>query len=147
MHKKLFFIAASLCILSKNVLAKDDSLVILNTNKAIEDTKPKSKAKLEPTYNITNVLNTTPTTETTDVYFSADEMQNDSSSNIITATGSVEIIRDNLTLRADKVSYDRDNEHIIAEGNVILQETSGNVIFADQIDITDKLHKADVQTI
>lgn len=122
------------------------SIVILDTNKTVEDTKPKAKAKLEPVYNITNVLET-PKTETTDVYFSADSMENDSNNKIVTASGKVEIIREDLTLFADKVTYNQATEDIFAEGNVVLLEKNGNVLFADNINLTEKMQTADVENI
>ena len=153
MPKIKLFLSASLIIMASAQLIhaqeEEQSLVVLNTNKSIEDTKPKQKAKIEPSYNITNVLNATdPTeTETTDVYFSADELQNDSNTDIVTALGNVEIIRQNLTLHAAKVSYDRRTDHLSAEGDVVLIEKNGNIVYADRIDLTEHLENADVENI
>lgn len=122
------------------------SIVVLDTNKTIEDTKPKSKAKLEPTYNITNVLDTG-SAETTDIHFNADAMENDYNNRTITASGNVEIIREDLTLYADKVTYWQDSENISAEGNVVILEKNGNTLYADKIDLTEKMQSADVENI
>lgn len=140
---------ASVSVLAASVCAfGDDSLILLDTNKTVEQTKPKAKAKLEPSYDITNVLDENKVSEeNTDVYFSADELQNDGSADIVTASGNVEIIRDNLTLKADKVVYDRQTDHISAEGNIVLLEKNGNVIFADKIDLSDHIQNADVENI
>lgn len=148
MRKRIYgLIIGGSIILSGITVAKENkSLVVLDTNKTVEETKPQAKAKLEPTYNITNVLATS-TTETTDVYFSADSLENDSNNNLVTAEGNVEIIREDLTLRADKVVYNQNSEDIFAEGNVVLLEKSGNVLFADTINLTEKMQTADVENI
>lgn len=133
-------------IIGVSVAHGDDSLVLLNTNKTIEASRPKSLSKIEPSHNMTDILNTSSATEG-DIYFSADSMENDSANNTITASGNVEIIRQNLTLRADKVIYNQATDHIDAVGNVILLEESGNVLFADQINLRDHMQSADVQNI
>lgn len=136
----VFFAAASTAALG------DDSLVLLNTNKTVEKTKPKPLTKIEPTHNITDVF-TPPVEKETDIHFTADEMQNDSENGIITAIGNVEIIRENLTLRADKVVYNQNTDHISAIGNVILLDETGNVMFADQIDLREHMKNADINNI
>lgn len=131
-----------------SLASKDESVVLLNTSKTVEKTKPKSLTKIEPKYNITNVLDAPKTSENnTEIYFSADELSNDSYSDKVTAIGNVEIIRQDLTLRADKVIYDQNTDHIQAEGNIVLLEKSGNVIFADTLNLKDHMQEADVNNI
>ncbi len=144
--KRLYITVSVLMLAGFAHAAGDDSLILLNTNKTVEATKPKQKAKIEPSYNITNVLDSS-APETTDIYFSADELQSESETNLITASGNVEIIREDLTLRADKVSYDKNNDHISAQGNVILVEKNGNVVFADKINLKEHMQDADVENI
>ncbi|MCQ2740747.1 MAG: LPS assembly protein LptD [Alphaproteobacteria bacterium] len=150
MVKKSFFLTLSLMLLAQysSAAEKENSLVLLNTNKTIEETKPKSKAKLEPVYDITNVLNSEPA-ESTDgkIYFSANEMQNDDNTNVVSAIGNVEIIRQNLKLTADRVDFNRDTSNVTANGNVVITEVNGNVIYADHVNLTEKLQNADVQNI
>lgn len=147
MQAKHFYITASALLAAGFAYAaEDNSLILLNTNKTVEETKPKQKAKIEPSYNITNVLDSS-APETTDIYFSADELQNESETNLITASGNVEIIREDLTLRADTVTYDKNNDHISAQGNVILVEKNGNVVFADTINLKEHMKDADVENI
>ncbi len=147
LNRYIFIVALIMLLTSNNSFAEDESLVILNTNKTIEATKPKSKASIIPSYNITNIIDTPSSSDTTDIYFSAEEMLNDSSSNLVIATGKVEIIREDITLRADKVTYNRENDNIQAEGNVILLEKNGNVVFADELNLSDHMQKADVENI
>lgn len=148
---KLFYclIAYSAFALISSVQAAEkdrDGFVDLNTNQTIEKSKVKSKAKLEPAYNITNVLET-PKDGATDILFDADSLESDSRADKITASGNVEITRENLTLRADKVTYDQKTEDIFASGNVVILEKNGNVLFADSINLTEKMQKADVENI
>lgn len=148
MNKQFFlFSLSSGFLLFNSVYASEpQNKVVLDTNQTVEKTKYISKAKINPTYNITNVLETTPT-QTNDIYFSADSLENDSQTETATATGNVEIIREDLTLRADKVVYNHNSEDIYAEGNVVLLEKSGNVLFADKINLTNQMQHADVENI
>lgn len=149
LKKILLVVFCSFLIIEVSLANSDTSLILLNTNKNIEETRPQPLTKIEPKHNITNILNSSSAedTENNDIYFSADEMENDSSQDLITASGNVEIIRDDMTLRADKVIYNQKTDHISANGNVILLEKSGNVLFADQIDLSDHMQNADVQNI
>lgn len=150
MSKKTLFIGLSSLTLVSVAYAQTSSLVVLDTKKTIEETKHEAPAKLEPKYNITNVLNAEPTTkesEDIDIYFSADSLENNSADNTVVATGNVEIIRQNLTLKADEVTYNQATDHIVAKGNVVLLEKNGNVIFADEVNLKDKIQQADVENI
>ena len=149
MLKKTLLAGFSSFIFLSIAYAETSSMVLLDTKKTIEDTKPKAPTKLEPKYNITNILSKQPeqNDEEIDIYFSADSLVNDSSTNTVTATGNVEIIRQDLTLKADKVTYDQKTDHIMASGNVILLEKNGNVVFADELNLEDKVKQADVNNI
>ena len=76
-----------------------------------------------------------------DIYFSADEMQNDSKADTITALGDVYIIRNDATLKADKVVYYQKEDKIIASGNVSLVDANDNVLYADEMMLQDKMSK------
>lgn len=150
MSKKALLIGLSSTALVSTAFAQNTSLVVLDTKTTVEETKIKSPAKLEPKYNITNVLNADPKEtegEEIDVYFSADSLENDSANDTVVAKGNVEIIRQNLTLKADNVTYNQKTDHIIAKGNVVLLEKNGNVVFADEVNLKDKMQHADVENI
>ncbi len=142
----LYLTVCSVAFCADTFAAERSGTTVIDTDKTIEDTRPKSKAKLEPSYNITNILSVD-NNETTDIYFNADNMENDSNRNLVIASGDVEIIRENLTLKADKVTYNQKTEDITAEGNVVLLEKNGNVLFADRINLSEKIQKADVENI
>lgn len=144
---RLFLLSSIGCILTFAALAQsDESLILLDTKRTIDEVQPKPKAKIEPRYNITNVLET-PQVETTDIYFNADSLENSSADGLVTATGAVEIVREDLTLRADKVTYNQNTDRITADGNVVLLEKNGNVLFADHVDLTEKMTTANVDNI
>ncbi len=150
MLKKTLLIGFSFIAVLSVARAENTSLVLLDTKKTIEETKHEAPAKLEPKYNITNVLSKQPQTdnnEDIDIYFSADKLTNNSSKNTVEAEGNVEIIRQDLTLKANKVTYNQATDHITAEGDVVLLEKNGNVVFADKINLKDKIQQADVENI
>lgn len=85
--------------------------------------------------------------ETDDIYFSADEIQNNNKSSVITALGDVYIIRNDVTLKADKVEYNQDLDTIIAIGNVSLIDAEDNVVYADMMVLEDKMSKGALENI
>lgn len=111
-------------------------------------------ASLEPEKNFTSIMDLTPVPtnkkiekETPEIYFSADEMENNSDLQTITAFGDVNIVRENLTLKADKVIYNQKDDIITAVGNVNLVEQDGNVIFSDYMVLSDKMSRGEMDNI
>lgn len=99
-------------------------------------------ATVDPKMNITSVFDPKPKkdeNEETEIYFTADEFENNQNLQTITATGNVNIIRDKLTLIADKVIYNQKEDIVTATGNVVLVEEDGNVIFSDYVELTDQM--------
>ncbi|NQV98071.1 MAG: LPS-assembly protein LptD [Rhodospirillales bacterium] len=81
----------------------------------------------------------TATSQEPAVNFSAEEMGFDQESGIVTAEGNVEIHYQKRSLRADKVTYNRDTNEVIAEGNVVIVEPTSETIFGDKIQISGDL--------
>ena len=107
MFKKTLLIGSSLFAFLSAAHSETNSLIVLDTKKNIEETKYESPAKIKPQYNITNILNKDPQNDSSsdiNIYFSADNLTNNSANNTVEASGNVEIIRENLTLRADKIT-------------------------------------------
>jgi LPS-assembly protein len=75
----------------------------------------------------------------------ADEVTYDQDLDIVTASGQVEITQGARVLRADAVSYNRRANLITASGNVTLLEPTGDVIFADYVEIKDDFRDGIVQ--
>ncbi len=70
--------------------------------------RPKPFGELEQNPNITGFMTPLPIKrESKEIYFSANEMENNRELETITAIGDVNIIREGLTLNADKVIYNQ----------------------------------------
>ncbi len=75
----------------------------------------------------------------------ADQLEHDEQGQTITATGHVEIVQAGKILRADKVVYFLKTDTVSARGNVIISEPNGNVHFADEVELTQKMGKGFVK--
>ena len=71
-----------------------------------------------------------------EIYFSADEMETNEKEAVIMATGKVEVIRGNLILNCDKLWYDQKKDQIVAQGNVVLKQEDGSVLYTDEITLS-----------
>ena len=75
------------------------------------------------------------------ILLKADEITYDSKARTVTARGNVEISDQDRTLLADQVTYDEVRDLVTASGNVSLQDASGNVAFADSVELTRDLRE------
>ena len=82
-----------------------------------------------------------------DVLFSADSMSHDQELGIVRAAGNVEISTDQRILRADSVAYNQRIDTVVATGNVAILEPTGEVLFADYVELTDGLRAGFVRSI
>jgi LPS-assembly protein len=69
----------------------------------------------------------------------ADEVEYDSKTHVVTATGNVEVTRGERRLLADVLRYYQDADRMEAEGNVALVEPGGDTLFADRVVLTGDL--------
>ncbi|WP_237213399.1 LPS-assembly protein LptD [Falsiroseomonas oryziterrae] len=76
------------------------------------------------------------------VTFTADEVQFDQASGVVSATGRVEAWQGSRVLRADRFTYNRTTGVATAEGNVVLIEPDGNVLFADRAELSGGMRDA-----
>jgi len=67
--------------------------------------------------------------------FAADEMTHDKELGTITARGHVEVNHGERTLLADAISYNQTSDTIRATGNVALHLPSGDILFADVMEM------------
>ena len=74
----------------------------------------------------------------TDVEFSSDNLEVDENKNIMTATGNVIIISKNISVKADKVIYDKKTDKAIATGNVIIEGDDGSIYKSEKVILTDE---------
>lgn len=83
----------------------------------------------------------------TPIYFSADEVIENSADKTITAQGDVVISRDNIVLKTDKLIYNREKDVITAKGNVSITQSDGAIIYADQATLSDKMSKGTINKV
>ena len=79
--------------------------------------------------------------------FAADALEYDSNSEIVTANGNVQLLRDGNRLRAEKIVWDRNSGKVEAIGNVSIVDPEGNIAYGDRIDVTDTLKDGAIDNI
>jgi LPS-assembly protein len=71
--------------------------------------------------------------------FSADEVQYESQLGLVIAKGHVELSQDQQILLADTVTYNERTDTATASGHVTLLQPSGEVVFADYMELRDNM--------
>ena len=79
--------------------------------------------------------------------FSAELVTYDRDTDIVTAEGRVEVAQEERVLLADRVRYDARAGVVRAEGNVSILEPTGEVVFADAVELKDDLREGFVSGI
>ncbi len=79
------------------------------------------------------------------ILLQADQITYDTSKGLVTAQGHVEISDQERTLIADQVTYNENTDLVTASGHVSLQDETGNVAFADQVELTRDLREGALQ--
>ena len=85
--------------------------------------------------------------ENTPALISADEVSYDENLAVVTASGNVEVSQNDRVLLADTVSYNQRTQVVTASGNVTLMEPSGDVLFADFVELTDSLREGFIRDV
>lgn len=112
----------------------------------LKEQKVKPFVQVEP-FNITEVLQSPSEQQEPNIYFNADELISNDKDKTIEAVGNVVVKRDGLILYADKLVYRQTEDRITAMGNVRLEENNGNVIYADNVELSDKMSFAQMNKI
>jgi LPS-assembly protein len=73
------------------------------------------------------------------IYLEADELINNEGEQVLTALGEVEGRYQDRTLRADRVDYNLETGQVLATGNVVLIDATGDVQYADKLELSDEL--------
>jgi len=81
------------------------------------------------------------------VLITADELSRDEELGNVVARGNVEITQGERVLMADSVSYNEKSDTVSASGNVRLLEPSGEVIFAEYVELRDQFKNGIVKQI
>jgi LPS-assembly protein len=72
------------------------------------------------------------------IAFEADEVHYDHDDETVTAIGNVTLRREDESVRADQVTWNRISGIIIASGNVHMMDADGNRLFTEQVELTDR---------
>jgi len=81
------------------------------------------------------------------VNFTADEVRHDRELGVVTASGAVQVVHGERILNADTISYNQRRDFLTASGNVSLLEPTGEVIFADYMEVTGDLKDGTIANI
>ncbi|MSO71579.1 MAG: LPS-assembly protein LptD [Alphaproteobacteria bacterium] len=74
-----------------------------------------------------------------EVLLQADTLTFDRDQDLVLATGHVELTQGGYTLRAETLTYNQRSDVITASGNVVLMQPTGEVVFAEQVELTDDM--------
>jgi len=78
---------------------------------------------------------------------SADEVVYDKKLNMVIANGNVEISQDDRTVVADRITYNLDSGTVSASGDVTIIDPSGNVVFADYVELSSDLREGFIRNV
>ena len=79
--------------------------------------------------------------------FAADNLNYDSDTDIVVAEGNVQMNRDNIEMRANKVTWNRGSGEVVAEGTVAIKNPEGDTAYGDRIVLTDTLRDGAVENM
>jgi LPS-assembly protein len=82
-----------------------------------------------------------------EVAFSADKLDYDRDTDVVTAIGDVRMVRDANHLRADRVVWNRKTGDVTAVGNVLVTNPTGDKAFGDSVTLTDTLKDGAVENM
>ena len=86
-------------------------------------------------------------TRQVEVGFSAETLTYDDNTDIVTASGAVQMTREGNELRADRVTWNRVSGEVRAEGNVKVTNPQGDVAYGDTVTLTDTLRDGVVENL
>lgn len=79
--------------------------------------------------------------------FAADNLNYDNDTDIVVAEGNVEMNRDTVQMRANKVTWNRKTGEVVAEGDVAVKNPEGDTAYGDRIVLTDTLRDGVVENM
>ncbi len=82
-----------------------------------------------------------------EVRFEADRVVYGSDADTVTAIGNVVIRRDEQTVRADSMTWNRKTAKIEANGNIRFVDDTGNVLYTDTVELTDTLKAGAIEDL
>lgn len=88
-----------------------------------------------------------PSAEEERIGFEADSIEYKDDSNEVAAIGNVVLTRADQSVRADRVTWNRETGQIVATGNIRFVDKDGNQLFTDQLELTDELKAGAMQNM
>jgi LPS-assembly protein len=82
-----------------------------------------------------------------EIRFQADRVTYAADAETVTATGNVVLRRDEQTVRADAVTWNRKTGLIEASGNIRFVDDAGNVLYTDKVELTDALKAGAIEDL
>jgi LPS-assembly protein len=82
-----------------------------------------------------------------EVLIRADKMTYDANTSVVTAEGNVEVTYGPRTLLADKLSYNQETRVVIAEGNATIREENGTTLSGSRIEVTDDMRDGIIESM
>lgn len=79
--------------------------------------------------------------------FAADQLEYDDTTQVVTATGNVELVREGNRLRADTVVWNRATGQVHASGNIAVTNPQGDIAYGDSMELTDTLKDGVVENM
>lgn len=73
-----------------------------------------------------------------EIAFEADQVEYNSETEVVTASGEVVLRRGEQTLLADSVTWNRTTGQIVASGNIRMVDEDGNKLYTDRLELTDE---------
>ncbi len=102
---------------------------------------PRHTAQAQLAGELTGNKQTTPLDRNQPVGFTADTVEYNRETGIVTASGHVEAWQNDHLLRADRVTFDRNTNVAAASGHVTIVEPDGQVLFADYAELTQGMRQ------
>lgn len=81
------------------------------------------------------------------LFLEADTVNYDTRNDVVTATGGVQIDYGEYKLVARRLIYNQKTRRLIAVGDVELRQPDGNLVYADQIDVTDDFRDGFIEAL
>src|SRR3546814_12776408 len=76
--------------------------------------------------------------------FAADNLNYDGDTEVVVAEGNVQMNREAIEMRADKMIWNRQTGQVFAEGNVIIKNPEGDIASGDRIELTARSRDGEI---
>jgi LPS-assembly protein len=85
--------------------------------------------------------------EQQEIAFEADQVEYNSETNVVTASGDVILRRGDQVVEANSVSWNRDSGRIFANGDIRFTDSDGNKLYTESLELTDQLRAGTMSSL